>query len=586
MVSRASLSAVCSRSGLVFAAALMPAVAQAQQQPVPPPQVNLPSRQEVTPPTPDTRAPSAVSVDASKAVELAPCPFDGSPLKLTISRLNFTRPDGSAVQSEIAAALARVTPPTGERPLSEVCAIRDRANAALRSAGWVASVKIPPQEITGGSLELQVVTARIVEIRVRGSAGAYEGILRRRIAQIQALDPLNEREAERLLLLAGDIPGLEVQLSLRPAGTEQGDVIGELTVASRRYAILGNLQNQNSRLTGRETAYLRGEVYGLTGQADVTYLGLSSTVDFQEQIVAQLGHVMGIDASGTTVGARFTYAWSRPDLGALDFRTNTLIAGFDVARPLMRSLRTNIRATGGFDYVDQRSVIRSGDLSVPLTEDKLRVGFLGLDADHRALRFDGRTALALGGSVQVRKGFDIFDASEQGYRGGTLTSRINGNASALVVRGALDGMVALGPIFSIAGQAQGQWANDPLLNYEQYSVGNLTIGRGYDPGVSTGDRAAAGRGELRVDLPISTRVGTQLLGFYDHVYLRNIDRSAIDRSRTFRSFGGGLRLSLPGLAVLDLIYARPLDKASRLDERKPPNRLLVSLTAQFFDRSR
>ncbi|MEG3088575.1 ShlB/FhaC/HecB family hemolysin secretion/activation protein [Sphingomonas sp. PB4P5] len=579
------------RGSSVTLFAISPAAVLAQQQPVPPPQPMvpqgaLPSRQEVTPPTPDTRQSGAVSVDASKAVDLAPCPFDGSPLKLTISKLNFTRPDGSAVEPKIAATLARVTPPVGERPLSEVCAIRDRANAALRSAGWVASVKIPPQEIAGGTLELQVVTAKIVEIRVRGSAGAYEGILHRRIAQIQALDPLNEHEAERLLLLAGDIPGLEVQLSLRPAGTEQGEVIGELTVASRRYAILGNVQNQNSRLTGRETAYLRGEFYGLTGQADVTYVGLSSTVDFQEQIVAQVGHIMGIDNSGTTVGARFTYAWSRPDLGALDFRTNTLIAGFDIARPLIRSLRTNLRASGGVDYVDQRSVIKSGDLSIPLTQDKLRIAFLGLDADHRTLRLDGKTALSLGGSLQVRKGFDILDASKQGYRGGTLTSRINGNASALVVRGALDGMIALGPIFSIAGQAQGQWANDPLLNYEQYSVGNLTIGRGYDPGVSTGDQAAAGRGELRVDVPVSTRIGTQLFGFYDYVYLRNLDSSAIERSRTFRSFGGGLRVSLPGLAVLDVTYARPRDKASRLDDRRPPNRLLVSLTAQIFDRSR
>ncbi|WP_457312771.1 ShlB/FhaC/HecB family hemolysin secretion/activation protein [Sphingomonas sp. UYAg733] len=566
---------------------MLPGAAAAQQQPAPPqPQVTLPSRQEVNPPLPEARQPSAVSVDASKAVELAPCPFDGSPLKLTINALNFTRPDGSALQPEIAAALTPITLANGEQPLSEVCQIRDRANAALRSAGWVASVKIPPQEITGGTLDLQVVTARIVEVRVRGSAGPYENILRRRIAQIQALDPLNEREAERLLLLAGDIPGLEVQLSLRPAGTEQGDVIGELTVAARRYAILGNVQNQNSRLTGRETGYLRAEVYGLTGLSDVTYLGLSSTVDFQEQIVAQVGHVMGIGDSGTTLGARFTYAWSRPDLGALDFRTNTLIAGFDLARPLVRSLRTNVRASGGVDYVNQRSVIRSGNASLPLTLDKLRVAFVGVDADHRTLRLDGKTAFSIGASVQVRKGFDILDASKQGFRGGILTSRVNGNPSAFVMRASADTTIALGPIFSIAGQAQGQWSNDPLLNYEQYSVGNLTIGRGYDPGVSTGDRAIAGRGEGRIDLPLSTRIGTQLFGFYDHVHLRNLDSSAIERSRTFRSYGGGLRLSLPGFAVLDIAYARPLDKVSELDRRRPPNRVLVSLTAQIFDRAR
>ncbi len=67
-------------------------------------------------------------------------------------------------------------------------------------------MQIPPQEITDGVLRLQVVTARIVEVRVRGDAGRYEPFLRRRIAAIQALDPLNEREAERILLLAATCP--------------------------------------------------------------------------------------------------------------------------------------------------------------------------------------------------------------------------------------------------------------------------------------------------------------------------------------------------------------------------------------------
>jgi hemolysin activation/secretion protein len=164
-------------------------------------QVVLPSRQEVTPPTPDARQESAVSVDSSRALEQPACPFETSSLKVTLTTLRFVRPDGSALQPEIAAAIAGIDVPQGEQSISVVCALRDRANAALRRAGWVASVQIPAQEITGGTLQLQVVTARIVEVRVRGSAGPYDSILRERIAQIQALDPLNEKKAERLLLL-------------------------------------------------------------------------------------------------------------------------------------------------------------------------------------------------------------------------------------------------------------------------------------------------------------------------------------------------------------------------------------------------
>lgn len=549
-------------------------------------QVVLPSRQEVTPPAPDTRQESGVSVDSSRALEQPACPFETSSLKVTLTTLSFVRPDGGALQPEIAEAVAGIDVPQGEQPISVVCALRDRANAALRHAGWVASVQIPAQEITGGTLQLQVVTARIVEVRVRGSAGPYDSILRERIAQIQALDPLNEKKAERLLLLAGDIPGLEVQLSLRPAGTRQGEVIGELSLAFRRFAVIANVQNQNSRLTGRETGYARAEIYGLTGLSDVTYVGVSSTADFKEQRVVQAGHIMGLDRNGTTLGARFTYAWSRPDLGALDLRTNTLITGFDLARPLIRSLRTNLRATGGFDYVDQRSVVRTEGGSVPLTLDKLRIGFIGIDGDYRTVRYDGATAFSIASSLQVRKGVDVFGSSDIGFANGRLTSRIDGNSRALVVRGTVDTVIGVGPIFSLAGQGQAQWTNDPLLNYEEFSVGNLTIGRGYDPGVSTGDRAVGGRGEVRAELPLITGLGTQLFGFYDHVYLRNLDRNAIEPRRTYRSYGGGARFSLPGLLVLEVMYAHPLDRVLKLDEKRPPNRVLVSLTAQFRDKTR
>ncbi len=546
----------------------------------------LPSRQEITPPTPDRQAESKATVDARGALAVPNCPFENSPLRLTINRIELSRPDGSPVQPEIARALADVVAPSGEQTLKIVCEIRDRANAALRRGGWVASVQIPPQEITGGVLRLQVITAHIVEIRVRGEAGRYENILRRRLAAIQALDPLNEREAERLLLLAGDIPGLDVALALRPAGAEQGAVIGELTVSSRRYALFGNAQNYNSKLLGRETAYVRGEIYGLTGMSDLTYFGASTTADFKEQIIVQGGHIFGVDGGGTTFGARASYAWSRPDLGPLDLRTKTFITGFDVIHPLVRTVRSNARLRGGFDFVNQTSNLGAGDAAVILSRDRLRIGFVGIDVDYQGLTKSGAPSFSYGASVELRKGLGIFGASDRGFKNGILTSRFDGNPQAFVVRAAIDGLLHIGPIFSIMAQGQAQWTKDPLLNYEEFALGNLTIGRGYDPGSNSGDRALGGHGEIRADLPITTAFGTQFYGFYDHLYLRNLDRNSIEGPRHFNSVGGGVRLSLRNRLVLDIGYAKPLDKALLIDHRKPPARVLVSLTVQFRDPAR
>jgi len=559
--------------------AAVPAAAQV----VPP---ALPSRQEVTPPAPEPAQRSTAQVDARGALAAGNCPFDGSPLRLNLARVAFTRPDGTPLQPVIAQALSRLVTPTGDQPLSSICVIRDDANALLRRGGWIASVQVPAQEITGDTLQLQVVTARLVDVQIRGDAGRYEPLLRRRLAQLRALDPLNEREAEKLLLLAGDVPGLDVALSIRPAGDEPGNVIGDLTVSSRRFAVFANAQNLNSRLLGRETLYARGELYGLTGLADLTYIGVSSTVDFEEQRIVQGGHMFQVDDDGTTLGVRGTYAWSRPDLGALDLRTNTLIAGIDISRPLARTVSANARLRLGFDFINQLTRLGEGGAAATLTRDRLRIVFAGLDADYQLRDANGATWLTVGGSAEVRKGLGIFGASDSGFGGGSLTSRLDGDARATVVRGVLEATAYLGPVFSLYGTGQAQWASDPLLNYEEFALGSLTIGRGYDPGSNSGDQAVGGRVEARADLPVISALGTQFYGFYDHLRLRNLDRARLEGPRNLASVGGGLRVSLPSRLVLDVSYAKPLDRALLLDQRRPPTRVLASLTVQLRDRAR
>ncbi len=561
----------------------MPAAAQVVS-PAPP---NLPTRQEVTPPTPDpASSESRAQVDSRGAFRQGNCPFATSPLKVTVTQLVFTRPDGSPLQPVIAEALAGLMLPTGEQPIAVVCDIRDQANAALRRKGWIASVQIPAQEIANGVLRLQVVTAKIVQMRIRGDAGRYEALLRERLAKIEAMDPLNDREAERLLLLAGDVPGLDVALSLQASGGAQGEVIGDLTVSSRRFAVFANAQNYNARVLGRETVYARGEMYGLTGMGDITYLGASTTTDFQEQIILQGGHIFALGSGGTTFGGRATYAWSRPELGALDLRTNTLAAGFDVTHPLIRSIRSNARVRGGFDYIDQIARAGSGDNAVTLTRDKLRIAYVGIDADHQFVDRNGNSLLAIAATGDLRKGLGIFGASDRGFANGELTSRLFGNPRAWVFRAAVDATLRLGPVFSIAGSGQVQWASDPLLNYEEFALGSLTIGRGYDPGSNSGDQAIGGRVEARADVPIASKVGTQFYAFYDRLNLRNLDEVRLEGPRTFESAGSGLRFSLPNAMVLDVAYAKPLDRALLLDERRPPARVLVSLTVQLRDRAR
>ncbi|MGJ3627099.1 hypothetical protein AB5I41_09560 [Sphingomonas sp. MMS24-JH45] len=170
----------------------------------------------MTPPAP-IRAPPGPSVaaDTRGAIVQADCPFETSSVRLNLTRIDLTRPNGSALHPEIARALSGLSRPLGDQPVRVICAIRDEANELLARGGWIASVQAPQQTVKDGVLRLNVVTARIAEIRVRGEAGPYRALLERRLAELRALDPVNQRRVERLLLLAGDLPGLDIQLSLR-----------------------------------------------------------------------------------------------------------------------------------------------------------------------------------------------------------------------------------------------------------------------------------------------------------------------------------------------------------------------------------
>ena len=542
----------------------------------------LPTREQVELPEID-RAEDRGRIDIrDRTAPSEPCAFSSSTLGIDLARVRYVPIVGEPpLPAEISQLIVGVQPAPGMQPLSNLCRVRDAASERLAAAGYLASVQIPPQEITTGEAKLQVILARLVEIKLEGAPGPYGDTLAARAAQLKALRPFNRFAAERVLLLAGDVPGLEVAMTLRSAGTTPGEVIGTLAVGYVPWTLIGNVQNSGSRLVGRTSGTARAEFYGLTGLSDRTFIGVSSTADFEEQRVVQAGHMFG-DSRGNSLGLRASAAWSRPDLDSLDLRSKSLIVGLDGSTALVRSLDRNLTLGGGFELIDQSVRLPGGGDSLAVTRDKLRVAFGRLAGSIRAPRADGRDAFALGGSLELRKGLDLFGASERGqvYDDGATLSRAAGNPQAFVARGGFEGLASAG-LASLAVSVQGQWANDPLLSIEEFGVGNLTIGRGYDPGITSGDRALGVRLEPRFQLPLRGTIGAQLFAFRDAVRIWNLDPFATENGRTLVSWGGGARFSLGRRFGLEAIYARPSDRGQSTDTRRAPDRLLISLTAQL-----
>lgn len=579
---KAVLATVGMCAGVIYAGG---SAVLAQEAPPPPdPSVADINRAQIEDniPRQDVPRSSRVRVDTSNALTAAPCALADSDIRVNITALSLEKPDGSPLPAELQTLLAGVDSDVhGAQSIAVVCRVRDRINERLSDAGYVALAQIPAQQISDGTLHIQVVTARITEIRIVGDPGPFRGQLERAVEQIRALDPLNRNAAVRVLLLTGDIPGLDVNLTLSSANGAPGDVIGTLGVTAQRFSLVANLQNYGSRQLGRWIGSVRGEVYGLTGMADRTYLAYSNAFDWKEVRVVQAGHEMGLTETGLRLGLRGSLAWSRPDIESLDLRSRSIITGIDVSMPIVRKLERTVLATGGFELLEQRARFKANGQELPFTQDKLRVIYARLEGD---FRFDdgNREFLRTRTSLELRKGLDVFDASQRGVvTANGSPSRLFGNPQAFVVKGSIDFSLKPGGPFQLDVGGFGQWTDDPLLNLEEFSLGNYTRGRGYDPGSNGGDRAYGFTIEPRIRLPIP-RFGVEASAFYDWVRLENLDQGTLDPKRTLRSVGGGLRVVLPQRLVLDLTYAHPLDKVLPTHTKKPSDRFLVSLTAKLF----
>lgn len=558
-----------------------------------------PTREEVerVPVEPPVQRPPRLTVEGG--IERAPCALaDPAYRDVTFTVASVAFDDLREVPPEtLRPAYAEFIGTT--QPVAVVCEIRDRAATILRDAGYIAAVEIPEQRISEGAVRFQVLMAKLVGIRVRGDAGKAERTIAGYLEKLTGREVFNRHDAERYLLLAGDLPGYEVRLSLRSAEAGRGEVIGEVAVLRSPGMIDFNVQNFGSRDLGRWGGLLRGQFYGLTGLGDRTTIAVFSTADFQEQQTLQLGHDFRLGGEGLTLSGNFTYAWAEPDLNnpLLDVEARTLLATVEASYPFIRAQALNLRGAAGLDFINQRVSFNG----LPLTRDHLRVAYARLDLeamDPASVERLGGYSLSeprwrvLGG-VELRQGLDILGASEDcgpGFRrclapGTVSLSRLEGDPTGTVFRFDASGEFRPIPDIAFVLGVKGQATGDALLSFEEYSVGNYTVGRGYDPGTLLGDNGLGFQAELRFGsiLPRSIDdLAAQPYVFVDAGWVWNEDRLNLrDVRQDLVSVGGGVRALYGDRAQLDVVLAVPLQRAGLLTER-PDARLLVSLTTRLW----
>ena len=557
-------------------------------------QQTAPTREQIERQTQPRVEPGRRRVTITDEIERAPCALDRPEyqgIRFTLADVVFDDLRGLGPQDLRPAWAGFVGQ---EIPVATICEIRDRAATILRRAGYIASVEVPEQRIADGTVRFQVLMARLVGLRVRGDAGRSERLIRGYLERLTEQEVFNRYDAERYLLLAGDVPGYDVRLALRSAGGAPGEVIGEIRLARSPVLADLNIQNYGSRELGRWGALLRGQLHDLTGLGDRTTIALYSTADVSEQQTLQVAHDFRIGSEGLTFGGQLTYAWADPDLGdpLIDFDSETLFATLEASYPFVRRQEQTLRGSFGLDIVNQ-DIDFAG---VPVNRDRLRVAFARIAYDSLGYPDDdprytpARPLWTFSTVVEARQGLDIFGATEPCGPAfvacqppAVPPTRAEAEPTATVLRAGLLAEYRPDPDFTIAASVRGQYSGDPLLSFEEFSGGNYTIGRGYDPGAVLGDSGLGVQLELRYGSSIPERpdqFAVEPFLFLDQVWAWNEDRLFPIPRQDLTSVGGGIRAGYGDRFRIEVALVAPLDRTATQPDRDP--RLLISFTTRLW----
>ena len=472
----------------------------------------------------------------------------------------------------------------------QLCDIRDRLAQRVFRHWVLARVIIPPQVAAAGVVKFQVLPATIVSVRFDGDdIGPAQKVVEGYLSRLRHQSAFNLDEVQKWLLLVNDIPGIAAMAKIVHSTAPGAPPEGLDLIVTLRHTPLDEsamVANTNSPTLGPWTGLARVDFNSLTPLGERTSLVVYGTLGNFRQDVFQIQEQARLGDSGLFGQASFAYGRSRPGnvLAPLDLTGNSYVGSFEIVYPLIRLQRETLILASGMDFVNQ---ITTFPPDKPISDDALRVVWVRADGSLAATDRpwgDALVSTAADLSVQARKGLEILGASEAGA---PALSRPGGFADAWVVRAEGHASVRLAPAtghwppLTVSTHLVGQWADRPLLSYEQQAIGNLTVGRGYDPSAASGDEVVAGEikaevGPLRVGK--ATRVSPYV--FYDAARVDYLGTGIQDV--TLRSLGGGLELRIPydrrdDSIRMDLGYAKPLDRPVALETKKPPERFLVQI---------
>ena len=374
---------------------------------------------------------------------------------------------------------------------------------AYRAAGWVVRAYLPKQEITDGTVSIQIIEATFGAVRIEGDATRVSAKRLEKIitASLDPGTPLNVRALDRGLLLINDLPGV---LGTGRLGSGRNHAESDLIIAVEDGPAVGGsftIDDAGARFTGPERLIAAASLNGpfrIGDRADGLVLH-SEGSDYQ-----RLAYSLPVGSHGIRAGinaSHLTYGVITSEFSALDAHGTSNTAGVEASYPLMRRQMKNLYV--GLNADDKRFDNSSAGLTT--TKYSAQSATLGLYGNLFDTLLGGSSNNA---SVALVKGrIDLAGSPNEAID--ALTTRTAGSFQKLYYSASR--LQVLTDRVSLYARVSGQTANKNLDSSEKLYLGGSTGVRAYPQDEGGGAEGMLMTLETRVRLPANFIV----TGFFD-----------------------------------------------------------------------
>ncbi|MDJ0735103.1 MAG: ShlB/FhaC/HecB family hemolysin secretion/activation protein [Nostocaceae cyanobacterium] len=495
---------------------------------------------------------------------------------ISVTKFEIT---GSSVFNE--ADFAKITEPYTNRPISlaELFQIRSEITKLYVDNGYITSgAYIPPQKLQDGVVEIRVIEGKLEDIKVRGTVRLNPSYVRSRlkVATKKILNRDRLLEALQLLQLDPLIENLSAELS---AGTRPGESLLEVQVKEAdtfsTQVVLDNGRSPSVGSFRRQLQVNEGNFLGFGDRVNLTYTNTDGSNGLD------LAYTIPINPRNGTLGFNFGLSDNEvieEPFNVLDIESNSRYYELSLRQPVMQTPTQELAFGVTFTRRESKASLLDGDIAFPASgaddEGRTRVSALRFFQDWTVRSTQEVFALR----SQFSIGLDVFNATTNAsspdsrfyaWRGQAQWVRLLARDTLLLLRGDV------------------QFADRPLVPFEQFGLGGQQSVRGYRQDALLTDNGIFASAEVR--FPIARFCGgrslLQVVPFVDFGTVWNRsgreDSQEIDPD-TLVSLGVGLRLQLEDWLSARFDWGIPLVTISGDEDSLQENGLYFSIVATPF----